>query len=153
MNYNSRYQPRRNWVLGSSLHTARMPLAGMTGHVESESCSETPSHRPLPLKNCSAESSRSDHQQEDFVLAVPRHMEFLGQGSDPRRSCDIHWSCGNARSLTHYAGPGIEPASQCSRDILIPLRHSRDLCRRASEPGPEPRVSEKTAPQTLGPRI
>ena len=118
MNCNSRYQPKRNWVLGSSLHIARMPLAGMTGHVESESCSETPSHRPLPLKNCSAESSRSDHQQEDFVLAVPRHMEFLGQGSDPRRGCDIHWSCGSARSLTHYAGPRTEPASQCSRDIL-----------------------------------
>ena len=37
-------------------------------------------------------------------------MELPGQGSDPSRSC------GNARSLTHCAGRGIEPVSLHSQD-------------------------------------
>ena len=32
-------------------------------------------------------------------LAVPWHAEFLGQGSDPSHSCDLHCSCGNAGSF------------------------------------------------------
>ena len=40
--------------------------------------------------------------------------KFLGQGSDPRCSCNLCHSCSDARSLTHYAGPGIEP--------VLPLR-------------------------------
>ena len=43
-------------------------------------------------------------------------MEFPGQGSDLSCSCDLSRSCGNARSLTHCASPGIEPVSQCSPD-------------------------------------
>ena len=42
-------------------------------------------------------------------------MKFLGQGSDPSCSCNLRHSCGNAGSA-HCARPGIEPASQCSRD-------------------------------------
>ena len=42
------------------------------------------------------------------------HMEFLGQGSDLNRSCDLSGS--NARSLTSCVGLGMEPASQHSRD-------------------------------------
>ena len=56
-------------------------------------------------------------------------MEFPGQGSDPSHSCDL--SCGNAGSLTHSAGPGMEPASQGSQDAtdpVVPQQRSPDLC-------------------------
>ena len=48
-------------------------------------------------------------------------MEFPGQGSDPSRSC------GNARSLTHCTGPGVEPVSQHSRDAINPIAPEREL--------------------------
>ena len=32
-------------------------------------------------------------------LATPRHMEFLGQGSNPNCSCDLCHGCGNAESF------------------------------------------------------
>ena len=49
-------------------------------------------------------------------LAASWHMEFPGQ------VLDLSWSsCSNARSLTHYAGPGIEPVSQSSRDTGDPV--------------------------------
>ena len=43
-----------------------------------------------------------------FFLATWRHMEFLGQGSDPSCSCDLHYSCGNARCFNPlcWAGDG-----------------------------------------------
>ena len=55
-------------------------------------------------------------------MAALQHMEFLGHGSD--LSC-----CSNifhAESLTSWAGLGIEPASQLSRDTADPLCHSKD---------------------------
>ena len=61
-----------------------------------------------------------------FFLAIPRRTEFLGQGSDPSHTRNIHCSCGSAGSLPHCAGLGIESASQCPRDLSIPLCHSRD---------------------------
>ena len=42
-------------------------------------------------------------------------MEFPGQGSDLRHTF------GNARSLTHFGGPGVEPASQHSGDTADPV--------------------------------
>ena len=54
-------------------------------------------------------------------LAPLRHMEFLGQGSDWSCSCNPSRSCGNARSSTHCAGQGIEPASQGSQDAADPV--------------------------------
>ena len=45
--------------------------------------------------------------------------EFLGPPSNSSRNCNLHHSYGNARSLNHYVGPGIEP--------LLPQRHSRSL--------------------------
>ena len=50
-----------------------------------------------------------------FFLAAPRHMKFLGQGSDLSCSCDLSHSCSDAGSLTHCAGLWIEPASQHSK--------------------------------------
>ena len=35
-----------------------------------------------------------------FFLAALRHLEFLGQESDPSRSCDPPCSSGNARSFS-----------------------------------------------------
>ena len=49
-------------------------------------------------------------------LAAPRHMEFMGQGSDPSHSHDLSHSCSNAGSLTHCGRPRIEPVTQHSQD-------------------------------------
>ena len=56
-----------------------------------------------------------------FFFAALRRMEFLGQESDLSRSCDLRCSGGNARSLTHCAGLGMEPVSQGSRDTTDPI--------------------------------
>ena len=49
-----------------------------------------------------------------FFLAALRHMDFLGQGPDPSRSCDLCCSCSNF-FVTHSAGLGIESVSWCYR--------------------------------------
>ena len=38
--------------------------------------------------------------------------KFQGQGSNLSCNFDLHHSCGNAESLTHSAGLGIEPMPQ-----------------------------------------
>ena len=53
-----------------------------------------------------------------LFLTTLLHMDFPGQGSDPRYSFDPSCSCGKARSLTHCARPGIKPTSQ---DIVDPV--------------------------------
>ena len=58
-------------------------------------------------------------------LATPRRMEF--QESDPNCSCNLNRSCSNAGSLTHCAGPGIEPASQHSQDATDPVLPQKEL--------------------------
>lgn len=50
------------------------------------------------------------------LLAAPWHMEFQGQGSDPSQGHDLSQNCSNIESLTHCAGPGIEPVSQRSQE-------------------------------------
>ena len=61
-----------------------------------------------------------------YVLAA--HIEFLGQGSDLNRSCDL---CAAAAAmpdpLTHWAWPGIEPASWHCRDAANPLAPQWEL--------------------------
>ena len=46
-----------------------------------------------------------------FFLAVLRHMEFPGQGSDPSHNCNLSHSCSNAGSLTHCARLRIKPST------------------------------------------
>ena len=58
-------------------------------------------------------------------LATQRAVEFLGQGSEPSRSCDLSQS--NAGSLTNCAGPGIEPATQHSQDATSPVAPQQKL--------------------------
>ena len=61
------------------------------------------------------------------LLAVPWHMESLGQGSDPSPSLDLHpkaWQ--HQIFLTQYTGPGIEPVSLVCRDAAVLLHHSRN---------------------------
>ena len=53
-------------------------------------CVPSPPPRPVPF------------------LAILQHIEFLGQGSNLSWRCDLHHSCGNARSLTHCVGMGIK---------------------------------------------
>ena len=60
-------------------------------------------------------------------MATPQHMEFPGQGSDPSHNCNLWGSCSDTRSLTHYAGQGIEPASQRSRDAANPVAPQQKL--------------------------
>ena len=57
------------------------------------------------------------------VLAALQHMEFPGHilATDQSRSCDGSHSCGNARSLTLCARPGIEPMSHCFQDAADPV--------------------------------
>ena len=61
-------------------------------------------------------------------LAAPWHMEFPGQESNMSRSGDLHHSCGNAGSLTHCSGPGVEPVS------LLLQRHCQSHCATAELP-------------------
>ena len=60
-----------------------------------------------------------------FFFATPWHMEFPGQGSNhiPK----LRFSCGNVRSLTHCARPGIEPTSQGSQDAADPIAPQREF--------------------------
>ena len=62
-----------------------------------------------------------------LFLVTLRHMEFLGQGSDPSHSQDLSCSCSNDRSLTHCARLGIEPASQRSQDAADPVVPQQEL--------------------------
>ena len=62
-----------------------------------------------------------------FFFGHPWHMEFLGQGSDLNCSRDWSRSSCNARSLTHYAGPGLKPVSQHSHDTADPFAPQQEL--------------------------
>lgn len=44
-----------------------------------------------------------------FFSCTHGMCKFPGQGLNRSQSCDLHHSYGNAGSLTHCAGPGIEP--------------------------------------------
>ena len=57
-------------------------------------------------------------------LSTPQHLEFLGQGSDPSYSCDLHCIWSNTRSLTHCAGPGSNLSPSTAEMLQIPLCHS-----------------------------
>lgn len=60
-------------------------------------------------------------------LAAPRHVECLGQGSDPSQICDLSRSCSKASSLNHCAGLGIEPPSQWSQDAINSIMPQQEL--------------------------
>ena len=60
-------------------------------------------------------------------LAAWQLMEFPGQGSHPSHSGDLSCSYSNASSLTHCAGPGLKPVSQCSQDAANPVVPQREL--------------------------
>ena len=51
-----------------------------------------------------------------LFLATPQQMEFPDLASVLSHSCN----CGNAGSLTHCAGPGIESVFQWSQDTVVP---------------------------------
>ena len=62
-----------------------------------------------------------------LFLAAPQHIELPGRESDLNHGCCLSRSGGNARSLTHFAGPGIKPASQSSQDTVDPVVLHREL--------------------------
>ena len=50
------------------------------------------------------------------------HMEFLGQGSDPSRGCDLRCSCSNARSFNPLCwGGGSNRYPSAAETLLVPL--------------------------------
>ena len=55
------------------------------------------------------------------------HMELPGQGSDPSHSRKLSHSCGNTGLLTHCAGLGIQPSSQCSQDAADLIAPQQEL--------------------------
>ena len=58
-------------------------------------------------------------------LAILKHMELPGQGSDWSHSRDLSHSCGNTRALTHCAWLGIKPECPVAlKTPLIPSCHS-----------------------------
>ena len=57
-------------------------------------------------------------------MAALWHMDFPDQESDWSLSCHLSCSCGNAGSLTHCAGPEIEPVSQHFQGAADPMHHS-----------------------------
>ena len=63
-----------------------------------------------------------------YFLAILQHTEFPDQGSDPSHSLDLSRSCGNTRSLTCSAWPGIKPAPQGSQDATNSIVPKRILC-------------------------
>ena len=86
--------------------------------------------------------------------AAPRHVEFPGQGSDLSHNCNLSLSCGNP-----HAGPGIEPASQCSQDttdLVAPQREHLNLfyieafLRMFGHPWPSALISEWDGEQLIG---
>ena len=68
-------------------------------------------------------------------------MELPGQGSDLSHSRDLGHSC-NARSLSHCAGLGIEPASQRSQDAAHPILPQREFLHAENFKSPD-RADEK----------
>ena len=62
-----------------------------------------------------------------YFLAAPQHMEVLGQGSDPSRSCDLCWRYGNAGPVTHCVMPGIKPAPWRCTDVANPIAPQQEL--------------------------
>ena len=61
-----------------------------------------------------------------LFLTTSRHMEFPGQGSGQSSRCHPSRGCSNAGSLTHSAGPGIDPASQHSQGTAHPVAPQRE---------------------------
>ena len=65
--------------------------------------------------------------RQNFFLATLWYMELPGQGSGLRCSWELSHNCGNTGSLTHYAGLGIKPAPQCSKDPDNPVVPQREF--------------------------
>ena len=59
----------------------------------------------------------------DYGVNTLRTSDFLSWGRDHILSCN----CGNAGSLTHWAGPGMDPVSQHSRDAADPTVPQQEL--------------------------
>ena len=62
-----------------------------------------------------------------FFFGFPLHIEFIGPVSYLSHSCHLGHSYSNTGSLTHCAGPGIEPTSQCSQDTTDPIAPQQEL--------------------------
>ena len=76
---------------------------------------------PNPCHSCKPLQHR-----ELPMLGVESKLQLLAYTTatlDPSHICDLCCSCGNARSLTHWARPGIKSASSSSW-VLNPLSHN-----------------------------
>lgn len=59
-------------------------------------------------------------------LAAPWLSEFQDQGSNPRHSCNLSSSYGNAGSVPHCARRGLKAASQRSQSTANPIAPQRN---------------------------
>ena len=77
-------------------------------------CSNSPVSRPKQLDIKSNFSA--------LFLAAAWHVEFPGEGSDPSHSCNLCYSCSNARSFN----PLCQARDQTC--VLVPQRHYGSHC-------------------------
>lgn len=63
-----------------------------------------------------------------FLVLFGRLMAYEVLGLGIRSELKLQpMSCSNTRFLNHYARPGIELVSQCSRDVADPTAPQQDL--------------------------
>ena len=110
------------------MHLCRPSLCSVVGH------SPAVTHDELTCKHDHREVSVMSHRIASNILILclcyvlfcpPCDIRSSGKGSDPRCTCNLGCSCGNAGSLAQCAGPGMEPASQCTQDasdLIAPQR-------------------------------
>ena len=104
------------YLLGSSPCHLGIPYWGVRSPIQSsfhlQKTQEVTEKAWLPSATIRASSAFSSNYITFFFLflATPWHVEFPGQGSDPRCSCH------HTRSFNPWCQPGFKPASQCSRD-------------------------------------
>ena len=76
------------------------------------------------LAEIMTEGMHSIHSFTHSLNLRIQQLVFLvcfGFGAAPGQGLDLSRHCDNTRSLTHCAGPGIEPVSQCSQDTTDPV--------------------------------
>ena len=88
----------------------------------------SPQQETEPLSTKYHDAYKSDSTFLNIIhtfsfLAIPWHMGFLSQGSDPSHSCDLHHSCSNAGALTHCARRG--ESNLRSGDVSDPIASER----------------------------
>ena len=102
-------------------------IAEENGNRDSKRCMH-PSIHISPVYYSQGIEATCVHQQMTafFYFSCPTAYEVLGLGIRSELKLQP-LSCSNTRFLNHYARPGIELVSQCSRDVADPTAPQQDL--------------------------